>query len=100
LLSFVSLATFPGEIAPSNPQATDFLPGLGPSRAHWFGTTAYGQDVLSQVIWATRQSLLIAFAVGGLATVLAVLVGVSAAYLGGGAGRTPSLSTGAGRLVP
>ncbi|HKC22824.1 MAG TPA: dipeptide/oligopeptide/nickel ABC transporter permease/ATP-binding protein [Gaiellaceae bacterium] len=100
LLFFVILATFPGEIAPYNPQATDFLPGLGPSRAHWFGTTAYGQDVLSQVIWATRQSLLIAFAVGGLATVLAVLVGVSAAYLGGVADGTLSLLTDVLLVIP
>jgi peptide/nickel transport system permease protein len=100
LLFFVVLATFPGEIAPYNPQATDFLPGLGPSRAHWFGTTAYGQDVLSQVIWATRQSLLIAFAVGGLATVLAVIVGVSSAYLGGVADGTLSLVTDVLLVIP
>jgi peptide/nickel transport system permease protein len=100
LLFFVVLATFPGQIAPYNPQATDFLPGLGPSRAHWFGTTAYGQDVLSQVIWATRQSLMIAFAVGGLATVLAVLVGVSAAYLGGAADGGLSLLTDVLLVIP
>jgi oligopeptide/dipeptide ABC transporter ATP-binding protein len=100
LLFFVVLATFPGQIAPYNPQATDFLPGLGPSRAHWFGTTAYGQDVLSQVIWATRQSLLIAFAVGGLATVLAVIVGVSAAYLGGVADGALSFLTDVLLVIP
>ncbi len=100
LLFFVVLATFPGQIAPYDPQATDFLPGLGPSRAHWFGTTAYGQDVLSQVIWATRQSLTIAFAVGGLATVLAVLVGVSAAYLGGAADGGLSLLTDVLLVIP
>src|SRR5262249_26778493 len=83
LLFFLVLAIFPCEIAPVDPNAESVPPGLGPSWQHWFGTTAYGQDVLSQLIWSTRQSLVIAFAVGGLATALSVLVGVSAAYLGG-----------------
>jgi oligopeptide/dipeptide ABC transporter ATP-binding protein len=47
------------------------------------GTTAQGQDVFSQLVWGTRLSLVIALAVGALATALSVLVGVSAAYLGG-----------------
>jgi oligopeptide/dipeptide ABC transporter ATP-binding protein len=83
LLLFMVLAIFPGQIAPYNPSAEIFQPGLGASRQHWLGTTAYGQDIYSQVIWGTRLSLVIALAVGALATVLAVLVGVSAGYLGG-----------------
>src|SRR5262249_50870251 len=55
----------------------------GPSAHHLFGTTAYGDDVFSQLIWGTRQSVLIAFSVGGLATIIAALVGVTAGYLGG-----------------
>ena len=82
LAFFVVLALFPGQIAPDDPQAQEFLPGQGPSWQHWFGTTAYGQDVLSQLIWGTRQSVVIAILVGGLATALSVLMGVSAAYLG------------------
>ncbi len=100
LLFFLVLAILPGQIAPHDPQATDVMPGLGPSSAHWFGTTAYGQDVLSQLIWGTRQSLVIAFAVGGLATVLAVLVGVSAAYLGGVPDGVLSLVTDVLLVIP
>jgi len=83
LLVFVVLALFPGQIAPYDGQAEIFLPGLPPSWHHLFGTTAYGQDIFSQVIWGTRLSLVIALAVGGVATALSVLVGISAAYLGG-----------------
>ena len=83
LLVFVVLAIFPGQIAPYNGQAEIFQPALAPSRHHLLGTTAYGQDIFSQLIWGTRLSLVIALAVGALATVLAVLVGVSAGYLGG-----------------
>jgi peptide/nickel transport system ATP-binding protein/peptide/nickel transport system permease protein len=100
LAFFVVLAVFPGQLAPDDPQAEIFQPALGPSSHHWFGTTAYGQDVLSQLIWGTRQSIVIAFAVGGLATVLAVLVGVSAAYLGGVADGVLSLVTDVILVIP
>src|SRR5438132_10194765 len=97
---FLVLAIFPGQIAPDDPQAEIFGRGLGPSSHHWFGTTAYGQDVLSQLIWGTRQSIVIALAVGGLATALAVLVGVSAAYLGGIADGVLSLLTDVILVIP
>ena len=100
LLFFLVLAVFPGEIAPYSPTAGSFPRGLGPSSEHWFGTTAYGQDVLSQLIWGTRQSMIIAFAVGGLATALAVLVGVSAAYLGGASDGFLSLITDVILVIP
>jgi len=83
LLLFIVLAVFPGQIAPYNPAYIGFPRSLPPSAAHWLGTTSQGQDIFSQLIWGTRQSLLIAVAAGGLATLIAVLVGVSAAYLGG-----------------
>src|SRR6059058_1691296 len=93
MLLFVVLAIFPGQIAPYDGQAEIFTPALGPSRHHLLGTTAYGQDVFSQVVWGTRLSLVIALAVGALATVLAVLVGVSAGYLGGASDGILSLVT-------
>jgi peptide/nickel transport system permease protein len=83
LFVFIVASIFPGQIAPYSPTATNFPPALGPSWHHLLGTTAYGQDIFSQLVWGTRLSLVIALAVGGLATVLAVLVGVSAGYLGG-----------------
>jgi peptide/nickel transport system permease protein len=100
LVFFLVLAVFPGQIAPHDPLAQIYDPALGPSAKHWFGTTAYGQDVLSQLIWSTRESVVIAFLVGGLATVLAVLVGVSAAYLGGVADGVLSLITDVILVIP
>jgi len=100
LLLFVVLAAFPGQIAPDDPNAEVYLPALGPSVHHLLGTTAYGQDVFSQLVWGTRQSLLIAFAVGGLATALAVVVGVSSAYLGGIADGFLSLVTDVILVIP
>jgi peptide/nickel transport system permease protein len=93
LLVFVVLSIFPGQIAPYSPTAETFPPALGPSWHHLLGTTAYGQDIFSQLIWGTRLSLVIALAVGGIATALAVLVGVSAGYLGGASDGVLSLVT-------
>ena len=93
LLLFTVLAIFPGQIAPYSPSATNFPTALGPSWHHLLGTTAYGQDIFSQLVWGTRLSLVIALAVGGVATVLAVLIGVSAGYLGGATDGFLSLVT-------
>ena len=93
LLLFIVLAIFPGQIAPYSPSAMIFPPALGPSAQHWLGTTTKGEDIYSQLIWGTRLSLVIALAVGALATVLAVLVGVSAGYIGGATDGFLSLVT-------
>jgi oligopeptide/dipeptide ABC transporter ATP-binding protein len=100
LLFFVVLAIFPGEIAPYSPTTITFGQGLAPSGAHWLGTTSQGQDVYSQLIWGTRQSLIIAVAAGGLATLISVVVGVSAAYLGGVSDGILSLVTDVLLVIP
>jgi peptide/nickel transport system permease protein len=54
-----------------------------PSWHHLFGTTDQGSDVFSQVVVGARRSLLLGALAGGLATVVAAILGVTAAYLGG-----------------
>ncbi|HXP55255.1 MAG TPA: ABC transporter permease [Streptosporangiaceae bacterium] len=83
LVLFVLVAIFPWVIAHDSPTAEVYRRGLGPSPAHLFGTTAYGQDLFAQAVWGTRQVLIIAFGAGLASTALAVLIGVAAAYLGG-----------------
>jgi peptide/nickel transport system permease protein len=60
-----------------------YTPKLGLSTAHLLGTTAYGQDMWAQLVYGTRNVMIIAFVVGLAATGIAVLIGVAAAYLGG-----------------
>ena len=67
----------------TEPNKLAFPPALPPSAEHWLGTTSLGQDIWAQLVYGTRQSLVIALVAGFFATVLSVLVGVSAAYLGG-----------------
>ncbi len=81
LIAFV--AAFPGLIAPDSPSASAYAPNLGASAAHLLGTTQLGQDVFSQLIWSTRQTLIVTLIVSFIATSLSMIVGVSAAYLGG-----------------
>jgi peptide/nickel transport system permease protein len=90
---FVAMALFHRWIAPYDPSATTFGKMKGPSPAHLLGTTSYGQDVFSQVVYGTAQPLLIAIVAGLAATVVSVLVGVSSAYLGGLSDHILSLIT-------
>ena len=83
LLFFFLVALFPGVIAHDDPNAEIYPRSLGPSAQHLLGTTALGQDMFAQVVWGTRPVLLIALLAGLGATVIAMLVGVSSAFLGG-----------------
>lgn len=100
LAIFCVVAVIPGVIAPYSPTAEVFSRGAHPSLQHLLGTTAYGQDVFSQLVWGARQSLIIAFAVGAASTAISVLVGVSAAYLGGAADGALSLVTDVLLVIP
>src|SRR5438105_14496670 len=97
---FVVVAIIPGILAPYDPHAQIFEQTLGPSREHLLGTTGNGQDIFSQLIWGTRESLAIAVVAGLMATVLALLVGVSAAYLGGLSDHLLSLLTDVFLVIP
>jgi len=83
LVLFCLVGIFPGVIARDNPSAEIYSRSLGPSAQHLLGTTAFGQDMFAQVVWGTRPVLLIAFGVGLGATLIAMLIGIAAAYLGG-----------------
>ncbi|MGO3885183.1 MAG: ABC transporter permease [Mycetocola sp.] len=80
---FVLLAIFAPLIAPYGPKDNSFERNGGASWAHWLGTTAAGEDVLSQLIYGARISLVVGFAAGILSTVVAVLIGLSWGYLRG-----------------
>jgi peptide/nickel transport system permease protein len=54
-----------------------------PSWNHLFGTTDQGSDIFSQVVVGARRSLLLGAAAGVLATALAAILGITAAYCGG-----------------
>ncbi len=75
---------FAGQLAPAN-YATQFreAPSAPPSRQHLLGTDEVGRDRFSRVLYGTRISLLLAPTAALLSTLLAVLIGGVAGYLGG-----------------
>ena len=95
LLLFILIALFPGLIPHYNPTqifygakcpscySTPALVQASPTSAHWLGTDLEGHDVFSQVVVGTRAVLVLAVVTGLLTTLIAMLVGVAAAYLGG-----------------
>jgi peptide/nickel transport system permease protein len=100
LVIFILVALFPGVIAHDNPNAEIYPRSLGPSLRHLLGTTSFGQDIYAQVVWGARPVLLIAFGVGIGATLIAMLVGVAAAYLGGAWDGSLSLVTDVLLVIP
>ncbi len=71
-----------------------------PDAAHLLGTTQSGQDVLSQLLVGIRLTMELALIVGAVATVLAVIVGVAAATLGGLWDDLLSLATNVFLVIP
>src|SRR5438874_9837089 len=110
-------------IAPYSPNATDqqhwvqhvLVPGTGaatgfpatyyplplpPSAAHWLGTTVFAQDVWSQLLASTQATLFVGLLAAAIATILSVLVGVTAGYLGGNADEGLSLFSNVFLAIP
>ena len=68
-------------IAPYDPIKLNVAQRLRPPTAlHWFGTDAYGRDVLTRTLWGGQISLLIAVSVACLSTVTGTLIGLIAGY--------------------
>jgi peptide/nickel transport system permease protein len=115
ILAFFGILAVIGRwIAPYSPNATDgqnwvrhvLVPGTGagtpfpasyyplplpPSAAHWLGTTVFAQDVWSQVLAATQATVVVGLLAAAIATVLSILFGVTAGYLGGATDESLSL---------
>jgi peptide/nickel transport system permease protein len=93
-------AAFPGLIAPHNPQAAIYGQNSGVSSAHLLGTTQLGQDVFSQLVWSTRLTLIVTLIVSAIATLLSMVVGVTAAYVGGATDRVLTVVTDVFLILP
>jgi peptide/nickel transport system permease protein len=85
ILVFLVVAIFGTTLAPYDPSRTFSLTEsfpLPPSAHHLLGTTQQQQDVLSQLLVGTRSTVLVAFIAGMIATILSVVIGVTAGYQG------------------
>jgi peptide/nickel transport system permease protein len=98
--AFAVLAVVGPWLAPFDPsqRSSDLL--QPPSTAHWFGTTHLGQDIFSQVLVGTRSVIFVGAVAGVVATVLSVLIGVTAGYLSGSAAEGLSALSNVFLVIP
>lgn len=80
LAGFALVAVFAPLLAPHDPSATGFPPNLQPGADHPLGTTTAGEDILSQLIYGARTSLIVGLVAGLLGTAIALVIGLTAGY--------------------
>ncbi len=97
---FVLVAVFAPFLAPHSPTATNFKPYQNPNGVNWLGTTGNGQDVLSQMIYGTRVSLLVGLGAGLLATLIALIIGLIAGFRPGVVDEVLSFTTNLALVLP
>ncbi|WP_279401734.1 ABC transporter permease [Piscibacillus salipiscarius] len=70
-------------ISPYDPAARVGTPFLAPSSDFLLGTNDVGQDILSELIYGTRISILIGIIAAFLSVAIGCLIGIIAGYYGG-----------------
>ncbi len=100
LAALVLMALLAPVAAPYAPTRADFSRSLPPGAGHPLGTTGSGQDVLSQLLYGARVSLLVALVAGALATVIAVVVGLVGGYLRGATDEVLGFATNLALVIP
>ena len=98
VLLFVLMAVFAPWIAPygfndDRWNGVVFSSREAPSAAHWFGTTAGGEDVFSRVVYGARTALEVVVLAVVLAIVIGVPLGLYSGYRGGWVDRVLVLVT-------
>lgn len=81
---FVLVAIFAPLLAPYDPLTQSILSiNQAPSMKHWLGTDQFGRDVLSRMIYGSRNSLIFGLTAPTLAAIFGTMLGVTAGYFGG-----------------
>lgn len=83
VLTYVVIAIAAPLIAQYDPLGRVGRPHQAPSADHWLGTTRMGRDVFSQLIYGTRNSLMVGLLAGFIVTAIGTTIGITAAYFGG-----------------
>jgi peptide/nickel transport system permease protein len=99
LLIFV-LSAILGPILIPNPDALVGSSLQAPGLKFLLGTTQSGQSVLSQLIVSAQGTLIVGFGAGIIATVLALIIGVGGAFIGGFADDVLNLITNIFLVIP
>ena len=82
--AILTMAILAPVVAPYPSLDTNLADSLqAPSLKHLFGTDNLGKDILSEVLWGARTSVLIAITSISAATLLGFVIGATAGYFGG-----------------
>lgn len=90
LAVFIIMAALAPLISPYDPYRRAGKPHIEPGVEHFLGTSRQGKDIYSQLLAGGRTSLTVGFIAGGSATLIGLIVGISAGYFGG---RTDEILT-------
>ena len=83
-LSFLFVAVFADFIAPYPMNEIHLGENLlRPSAKYWLGTDNLGRDMLSQIMFGARVSVIVGLAGASIATLLTLFLGMLSGYLGG-----------------
>lgn len=99
LIVFLFAAIFAPLLAPYDPYELG-KPYLKPCAEHLLGTNDVGQDILSELIYGTRVSLMIGVCSSFVITIVGCGVGLSCAYFGGRCDRILMKITSVAMAVP
>lgn len=83
LLAMVLIAVFAPYLAPHDPSERGWTPFQHPNDENWLGTDDMGKDIFSQLMFASRISLLVGFAAATVSISIGVSVGLLAGFLRG-----------------
>lgn len=83
---FTFFSVYAGRFAPYDPLETDYANMLtAPSADHLFGTDQLGRDLFSRILYGGQTSLLIAYMVTAIISVVGILLGIISGLAGGAA---------------
>ncbi|SFD46246.1 dipeptide/oligopeptide/nickel ABC transporter permease/ATP-binding protein [Streptomyces aidingensis] len=100
LVTAIGLLGLFGPMFAGDPDAISDASFQPPGEGALLGTTQTGQDVLAQLLHATRGSLQIGLLVGVMATVLSALFGILGGYFGGVVDESFSLLSNVMLVIP
>ena len=97
---FLVLAIVGPWLTDAEPFEFGFPTGEPPSREHWLGTTAAGQDVYTQFVHGLRASFIVGALGGCVAALIGMAVGFTAGYRGGVVDEVLSMLTNVVLVIP
>ena len=98
--NWVQHVLVPGTGADTGFPANYYPLPLPPSAAHLLGTTVFAQDVWSQLLASTQATMFVGLIAAVIATVLSILFGVTAGYIGGTTDEGLSLVANVSLAIP